>query len=167
LFLASGVVQASCPVGKEIKIDNDLPGSDYSEESPNWATWKTDPCGPGTGGSDPGTGGSDPGTGGADPGTDGGAPAAGAGGSGEGAGSAGEFPFKPGDAGAQQGGTGGSGAKGGARGDKTKPKLGPGNDSATEASSGCATGPNRGNDGVPLAMGLLVLALRTRRRQRF
>jgi hypothetical protein len=120
---------------------------------------------PGTGGSDPGTGGSDPGTGGGDPGTGGGDPAAGTGGSGEGTGTAGEFPFKPGDAGASQGGAAGSGANGGAGGNKSKPKLGPGNDAAVEENSGCALGPNRGEEGAPLALGLLVLALRARRRK--
>lgn len=45
-FLAGGAARAACPVGKEIEIDDDIPGSGYSEESLNWATWKTNPCGP-------------------------------------------------------------------------------------------------------------------------
>lgn len=35
---------AQCPVGTQIKVDFDLPGSGYSETSENWATWNTAPC---------------------------------------------------------------------------------------------------------------------------
>jgi len=35
-----------CRLGLRLRIDHDLPGSGYREESENWATWETDPCGP-------------------------------------------------------------------------------------------------------------------------
>lgn len=35
---------AQCPVGSKITIDYDIPGSGYTEESSNWATWNTSPC---------------------------------------------------------------------------------------------------------------------------
>jgi len=36
--------RADCPIGTEIEVDYDLPGSGYSEESDNWTTWNTAPC---------------------------------------------------------------------------------------------------------------------------
>lgn len=35
---------AQCPVGTEITVDYDLPGSGYSETTNNWTDWPTAPC---------------------------------------------------------------------------------------------------------------------------